>query len=717
MMPATTPAPDDMHQAAEKLAALGFRVLPIKPGEKRPPMAAWQEAATTRSDTIRAWWSGLYRNCGIGIATGHLDDGTAWFALDIDERPEVSGSDTLAELERLHGALPDTITSITGSGSAHRCLRVPPGWPTPRNDQSGKLGPGIDVRGEGGQIVVAPTIHPNGRPYAWEIGRAPGEIEMAMAPEWLMLLLAPVDVPAPAPKPSRALDPFMSATSPADRYNESTTWVDVLGADGWTLSHVDHAGVQYWVRPGKEPRDGTSATVGWQGNDALKVFTSSVPWLDAERTYSRFQYMAARDHHNDYTAAARAVLAVERPVALPVVQVGQVVTDVVDVVDVYDARLLDQLTDWPKFWTQEEPDAEWLIEPVLAVARSGAMFAPGGLGKSLFMLWMAFILATGGPGLDGRPVKRRRVLYLDYEMTGADLMERLSAMGATADTDLTWLHYATLPVLPPADAPEGGKAIARLAQLVDAEMVIIDTFSRAVEGDENDANTVRSFYRWTGLHLKAEGRAFWRVDHAGKDAEKGQRGTSAKNDDVDVVWQLLKADGGFRLAAKKRRMGWVPEEVSLTQHDEPMLHYRAAMESVPAGTAKVIADLDALGAPLDISQRKAALLLRDAGRGARAEVVRAALKSRKRSPFGAVDNSKKARPDFGTHPDDATASRLSGRGGTHHAKPLVDGRTHLGTHPDAVDRSTASRVPPSMEGRGGETAPDEIEKRQLMEEW
>jgi hypothetical protein len=714
-MPATTPPPADTHQAALDLAAHGFRVLPIKPGEKRPPMAAWQEAATTDPKTIRNWWGGLYRLCGIGIATGHLEDGTGWFALDIDDRPEVSGSDTLAELERKHGALPDTITSITGSGSGHRCFLVPPGHPVPRNDQSGKLGPGIDVRGEGGQIVVAPTIHPNGHPYAWEIGRAPGEIEMAVAPAWLMNLLAPEEAKPMPPVAPRTLDTFMLTTSPADRFNQSTTWVDILGADGWTLSHTDHAGVQYWVRPGKEPRDGTSATVGWQGNDALKVFTSSVPWLDAERTYSRFQYMAARDHHNDYQAAARAVLAVERPAVLPVVQVGQ---PVVIEVDRYDAALLNQLQDWPKFWTQSEPEAEWLVEPVLAVARSGAMFAPGGLGKSLFMLWMAFILATGGAGLDGRPVKRRRVLYLDYEMTGSDLMERLSAMGATADTDLSWLHYATLPVLPPADAPEGGKAIARLAQLVDAEIVIIDTFSRAVEGDENDANTVRSFYRWTGLHLKAEGRAFWRVDHAGKDAEKGQRGSSAKNDDVDVVWQLLKADGGFKLAAKKRRMGWVPEEVLLTQRDEPELHYRAAMESVPAGTAKVIADLDELGAPVEISQRKAMQLLRDAGRGAKTDAIRAALKTRKRSPFRAVDNSEKARPEVGARPDDEGAPHDLGRGGARYAKPLVDDGARFGARWGAVDRSTAPHAPPSMEGRGGETAPRDPNDAQLnQEDW
>ena len=698
---------DPVTAAALALAAEGFRVLPILPAQKRPPMRAWQDAATTDRDAIVAWWGGLYRGHGVGIATGRLDNGAGFFVLDVDDRPEVSGSDALAELERRHGALPDTITSITGSGSGHQFYLVPDGWPTPRNDQSSKLAVGIDVRGDGGQVVVAPTVHPNGRSYVWEVDKAPGEIEMAVAPLWLMRLLAPVERSAPVERQRGPVvhDPFTLATSPADRFNSSTSWAELLNRDGWTFSHETHDGVEHWVRPGKDAKEGTSATVGWAGNDALKVFTSSVPWLEADHTYSRFQYEAARSHGGDMRAAARAVVAAEVPERLAVVPVGQPV-DVDEAVEVPDGDrwLLDQLTDWPAFWSQDEADADWLMEPVLAVGRSGALFAPGGTGKSLFVLWMALMLATGGPGLDGRAVVRRRVLYLDYEMTASDLLERLSAMGAAVGDDLSWLHYATLPSLPPADAPEGGKAIARLAQLVDAELVIIDTFSRAVEGDENDANTVRSFYRWTGLHLKAEGRAFWRVDHAGKDAEKGQRGTSAKNDDVDVVWRMQIADAGFTLLAKKRRMGWVPEEVPLTQSDEPLM-YRTVMQVVPAGTAKVIADLDALGIGAELSARKASQLLRDAGRGAKNDAVRAAMRAVRQRPFRAVDNPGKRAPIGGARPVADESGRGAGRGGARSEKPLVDDGARLGARRGAVDRSTAPRAPLSIEGRGGETAP------------
>lgn len=354
----------------------------------------------------------------------------------------------------------------------------------------------------------------------------------------------------------------------------------------------------------------------------------------------------------------------------------------------YDAGLLGMLVDWPTFWRRQESDATWIAEPVLAEGRAHAIYAPGGTGKSLFSLWLAAALASGRAGLDGVPLRQRRVLYLDYEMTQDDLLERLAAMGYDETCDLTNLSYALLPSLPPADAPEGGKAIARMAQLVNAELVILDTFSRAVSGDENDADTVRSFYRWTGLHLKAEGRAFARIDHAGKDIDKGQRGTSAKNDDVDVVWQMVKADGGFKLTAKKRRMGWVPETVALLQYDEPNLHYKVAAEVAPAGTDDVVRVLDELKVPPSASARAASTALKVAGRGARDQLVRAAQKRRSRlwiTPHSDRDAPRDA-------PLATEAGRTSGRAGAE--MPSDQGGTRYGTRWDAPADASGTRSVP-----------------------
>jgi hypothetical protein len=56
--------------------------------------------------------------------------------------------------------------------------------------------------------------------------------------------------------------------------------------------------------------------------------------------------------------------------------------------------------------------------------------------------------------------------------------------------------------------------------------VVIDTVSRAIDGEENSNDT------W----LNQLGIAMIRLDHSGKDETKGMRGGSAKSGDVDAVW-------------------------------------------------------------------------------------------------------------------------------------------------------------------------------------
>ena len=55
-----------------------------------------------------------------------------------------------------------------------------------------------------------------------------------------------------------------------------------------------------------------------------------------------------------------------------------------------------------------------------------------------------------------------------------------------------------------------------------AEVVVIDTTGRAIEGEENSADSYREFARTTGLALKRAGIACVRTDHAGKKANQRQ---------------------------------------------------------------------------------------------------------------------------------------------------------------------------------------------------
>ena len=85
-------------------------------------------------------------------------------APDVD--PRHCGTDSLDQMEAEHGSLPDTIEQITGSGGRHILFR--------HHDGVGNkiaLAPGLDVRGEGGYMIVPPSRHANATNYEWEMIR------------------------------------------------------------------------------------------------------------------------------------------------------------------------------------------------------------------------------------------------------------------------------------------------------------------------------------------------------------------------------------------------------------------------------------------------------------------------------------------------------------------------------------------------------------------
>lgn len=289
------------------------------------------------------------------------------------------------------------------------------------------------------------------------------------------------------------------------------------------------------------------------------------------------------------------------------------------------------LVDWPEMWADDAPAEEWLAEPFLARGRGHALFAPAKAGKSLLALEVAAALASGRPVLSQlRPGPPVPTLYIDAEMGRPDLRERLEALGYGPDDDLSNLAYYALPGLPPLDSAHGGAALLELVEHHRAELLVIDTVAASLNGEENSADTMRAMWTNTGSPLRAAGVTTLRVDHAGKDLDRGQRGSSAKAGDVDVVWRLTVRDRDrLELRATHRRIPWVPELVTLERLEEPRLAHRVIGDSWPAGTAELAGRLDALGVDLDATRRVAGDALRDAGGSARDAIVGAALRYRR----------------------------------------------------------------------------------------
>ena len=95
----------------------------------------------------------------VGIRTGAV---SGLVVLDVD--PRHGGLQSLEKLKRRHGKLPHGPQVLTGSGGEHLWFSHPG---APVGNSAGRLGYGLDVRGDGGYVVVPPSVHANGNPYQW----------------------------------------------------------------------------------------------------------------------------------------------------------------------------------------------------------------------------------------------------------------------------------------------------------------------------------------------------------------------------------------------------------------------------------------------------------------------------------------------------------------------------------------------------------------------
>ena len=164
-----------LKNTAIDYARLGFWVIPITPKKKSPPLIRqWPKKATSDEGQIEQWWN-QWPDANIAIVTGSQ---SGIFVLDIDEKN--SGRESLRQLQIEHGALPATAKQATGNGE-HYFFQYIDGI----KNSVGRIGAGIDVRGYNGYVIAAPSIHPNGRSYRWEID--PDRI--APAPDWLLKLM------------------------------------------------------------------------------------------------------------------------------------------------------------------------------------------------------------------------------------------------------------------------------------------------------------------------------------------------------------------------------------------------------------------------------------------------------------------------------------------------------------------------------------------------
>jgi hypothetical protein len=164
----------ELLEAALAYAAGGLHVFPCKPAAKKPATPRGCLDATTNPEQIAQWWRA--NDFNVAVATG---EASQLFIADIDG---LDGAAALRKLEATHGELPPTWDVLTPNDGRH----IGFAWPhSPVRNSASRVAPNIDVRGQGGYVLVPPSRLACGA-YTWSVDCAD---EIADAPPWLIDLV------------------------------------------------------------------------------------------------------------------------------------------------------------------------------------------------------------------------------------------------------------------------------------------------------------------------------------------------------------------------------------------------------------------------------------------------------------------------------------------------------------------------------------------------
>jgi Bifunctional DNA primase/polymerase, N-terminal len=184
----------DTGRAAIAAAERGWAVFPCRPEDKRPAVDRWEQRACSDPQRIAKHWP---EGANVGVACGP----SGLVVVDLDRHGELP--DDWRAIKGVHDGLdvfalllewsdqpwPDTYSLATPSGGQHLYF-VAPGDSCPVRNSAGLLGPGVDVRAQGGYVVGAGSVV-GGRLYELIDDRPP-----AVLPGWLCRRLAPEPQPA-----------------------------------------------------------------------------------------------------------------------------------------------------------------------------------------------------------------------------------------------------------------------------------------------------------------------------------------------------------------------------------------------------------------------------------------------------------------------------------------------------------------------------------------
>jgi len=182
------------RDAADFLVSAGFKVFPLAEGSKVPAIKGGKGCKDASDDPVVIdAWAARYPRANIGVACGAI---SGCLVIDID--PRNGGFKTINELSAKGFRFPRAPEVRSGNGGRHIYLAYVGGLSQGKE----KLGPGVDIKADGGYVVAPPSVIPPseqgpGGPYRWIV--APKGGPLPAVPQWVIEKLKP-KAKAPSPK-------------------------------------------------------------------------------------------------------------------------------------------------------------------------------------------------------------------------------------------------------------------------------------------------------------------------------------------------------------------------------------------------------------------------------------------------------------------------------------------------------------------------------------
>ena len=375
---------------------------------KHPALRSWSQYQERRPtvNTLESWFEagGRYHGYNIGVVTGQVSGNV--FVPDVDVGPGKVGLESLQDLILSNEDLPETIEQKTGGGGIHFFFRAPPDIKVVTDKNV--LGPDIDVRGEGGFVVVTPSNHHSGGRY--EIREGCGA-DIADAPQWLLSMVTNDEY--------YAADTGFQSDS-VNRWGEYTD-----GREGYMTKLLMGCIRSWWVEKGDLPQVDDLILEAWPTYTA-KVAARGQS-LDADGRGEKLMRKKAQYLISKADQGKLRILQGVEPGSEPKPEKPAKTIEVPRQKIILEDHYL-------KTYVGEPPPLEWIIEGILPRGITGLVAGSGGIGKSYLMLDTALRVAGGDQGmhqeyaLGGKVLTNGKVVYITAEDSRNAVHRRIASI-------------------------------------------------------------------------------------------------------------------------------------------------------------------------------------------------------------------------------------------------------------------------------------------------